>query len=158
MGYIRCGVRDSTYIKQYIKCDEDFKIISRHLDHSELEKQFPFLNFSKFDEAIYEENSSGYISPRRLIAAHRTLAKRNGCDFIDDIAKDVNRLVIDGQYIMCVTTDCGRLIHANKVLLATGAFTSFRSLLPDHLVLNVELAPITVARVEIDEEDFKKIQ
>lgn len=136
----------------------EFKINVKFLGNNDLVRHFPFLNFSKNDEAIYEEKSSGYISPRRLIEAHKYLAKQNGCDIIDEVVRDVKRLVVKGKYVMRVTTDCGRQIYADKVLLSTGAFTAFKDLLPSLLKVDVSLFPITVARVEISTADYEKIR
>jgi hypothetical protein len=44
-----------------------------------MKKHFPYLNFSESDEAIYEMDNSGYISPRRLVDAQIQNARQNGC-------------------------------------------------------------------------------
>jgi glycine/D-amino acid oxidase-like deaminating enzyme len=141
-----------------IESAKQYGIKSKYLSSSELKKHFPYLNFSESDEAIYEMDNSGYISPRRLVDAQIQNARQNGCQILFETVNEVKRCVQNGNYIMCVTTDSGRQIFAKKVLLATGAFTSFRNLLPNQLNLDVSLCPVTVAKVQINEAEYQKIR
>lgn len=158
VGYIAAGANDSEYLLKYKKCVDDLKINAKYLRNNDLAGHFPFLNFSENDAAIYEENNSGYIRPMRLIEAHISLAKQNGCETIKEVARSVKKSVLDGRNVMCVTMDSGRQIFAEKVLLSTGAFTAFRDLLPVQLKVDVRLFPLTYARVEISIEDHEKIR
>lgn len=134
------------------------QINSKYLTNEKFRDKFPYLNVSKSDEAVLECNNAGYISPRRLIQAQLKQAKNEGCHVINEIVNDVIRIEKDGEYCMRITTDTQKLIFARKVLLTTGAFTGFRNLLPSGLQLNTILHPLTVAKVEISEESFKKIR
>jgi len=58
---------------------------------------------------------------------------------------------------MHVTTDSGREVQCRKVLLASGAYTDFRSLLPN-IKVDQTLCPLTVALAEISESDALKMK
>ncbi|CAC5388001.1 unnamed protein product [Mytilus coruscus] len=156
-GFIICGSFGKEFMRTNKECAKSQGINTKLWSSKELKEHFPYLNFSESDEAIYENDNSGYISPRRLIEAQITIAKRQGCHVIEAVANEVERCVIDGEYLMCVSTESGQKIYAKKVLLATGAFTSFRKLLPKYVNIDVSLRPITVARIEISLDDYKKI-
>jgi glycine/D-amino acid oxidase-like deaminating enzyme len=70
----------------------------------------------------------------------------NGGRVVQDVACDVSRIVLNGEYYMRVSTETKVQILAKKVLVATGAFTGFRNLLPNNLELDVGLLPLTVAK------------
>ena len=115
----------------------------------ELSSSFPFFKFSQYDSAIYESKNAGNVSPRKLLKAHKVMAAKQGCDFINDIVcqvfKDINAAGCD---VMIVQLETGRKVVCKSVLLAPGAFTSFRDLLPK-ISLKTTLIPIAVALVEI---------
>lgn len=134
------------------------KIKSEHLKNvRNIETKFPFLKFAKDDEAVYELNDAGYISPRNLVSAQIKLASSNGCDVFDDIVCKVARVVKDGRYVMEIHTESGKTIHAGKVLIACGAFVNSRDLLGE-VVPDMNLCPLTVAKVEISHNDAHKIR
>lgn len=107
---------------------------------------------------MFEEKHSGHISPRSLIKAQQIVAKRNGCDIIDDVVCDVIRQVaVDGSYFMEVCLESGKRCVARMVLVTAGAFINLRRLLGSSMTCDVKLCPITVAKVEISEQDARKI-
>lgn len=130
-----------------------------HLENiNQIKSRFPFYNFNVNDEAVFEENNSGHISPRSLIKAQQIIAKRNRCDIIDDIVCDVKRVVDqDGRYHMEVCLESGKRYAARKVLVTSGAFINLRRLLGSFMTCDIKLRPITVAKVEISEQDARKI-
>ncbi|KAJ8304174.1 hypothetical protein KUTeg_017757, partial [Tegillarca granosa] len=121
-----------------------------HYNKQTLKKRFPYLNFNPSDEALFEFHRAGHVSPRKLLTAQLSVAERNGCDIINDVVKHIQRKVgRDGSYIMEVKTETGRTITARKVLLAPGAYTTSRQLLPPQIVPNQTLTPLNVSLVEI---------
>ena len=63
----------------------------------------------------------------------------------------------NGKFI--VTTENGNRIYSKKVVLATGAFTPFKKLLPDHhKQLDLTLMKESVLKVEVKQEDLHKLK
>ena len=152
------GENSSDYLRNIQGVVKTHKLNTINLQYQDFKDKFPFLNISTSDVAVYEYQNAGYVSPRNLVRAQIKQAKLQGCSFIPEVVNDVTRVVHSGGYCMRVTTDKFTEILAKKVLLATGAFTEFRNLLPKGLYLNVGLCPLTVAKVEISESDYRKIR
>lgn len=124
-----------------------------------LKKNFPYLNFNPADEALFEFNRAGHVSPRALLTAQLSVAKRKGCDVINDVVSKVQRKVsLDGSYIMEVKTETGKTITARKILLAPGAYTTARHLLPPQIVPDQTLTPLNVSLVEITDSDAQRLK
>lgn len=129
-----------------------------YVDPVEMKKQFPFFDFNANDAGIYERKSSGFISPRNMIKAQLKLAQLNGCNVIIDVVSDITRILSeDKENIMEIKTDSGKKIMSKKVLIATGAFTSFRNLLGKDIHPDVNLFGANVAKVEINENDARNL-
>ncbi|XP_021371983.1 uncharacterized protein LOC110462372 isoform X2 [Mizuhopecten yessoensis] len=128
------------------------------IDSELLKKRFPYLSMSNTDEAIYETTRAGYISPRALIYAQKFVAMNNQCDVINEVVCKVSRDHVDGKSYMSVLTEEGRTIKAQRVLLATGSYTTFKDLLCTGTEPEVTLCPLTVAKVEVSEEDAKRVK
>ena len=104
------------------------------------------------------------------IQAELIVAKRNGCDVIEDIVSRVQQInsseipssikqnnnMADTDVIMKLTTDTCRTIFARKVLLATGAFTQLRKLLPDDVTPDIDLITQAVVYAELSPDDLDK--
>ena len=124
-----------------------------------MSKQYPYLKLAKDDIGVLEEQNAGHISPRKLVAAQKVVAMKQGCKSIDDTVSSVQRVVqSDGSYVMKVVTEGGNQIISNAVLLATGAFTNFRNLLPSGLKPGQELMGISTALVEVDGAYREKVK
>ena len=115
------------------------------LNSEHLKKQFPYLGACETLEGVYAPRNAGHISPRNLIQAQQLLARRNGCDVINDV---VNRITVLGSGDFQLQTENSETtITAKKVLLTTGSFTNARELLPYQLELKLHLYGITVLLV-----------
>ena len=115
------------------------------LNSEHLKKQFPYLGACATLEGVYAPRNAGHISPRNLIQAQQLLARRNGCDVINDV---VNRITVLGSGDFQLQTENSETtITARKVLLTTGSFTNARELLPYQLELKLHLYGITVLLV-----------
>lgn len=138
------------------------RINAQVLSGAEVRSQFPFLSIPNSDEAVFESHFAGYISPRRLVKAQIAIAKKNGCQHIQEVVRSVTRVVVntntDADSVMEVTTDSGRRILARKVLVATGAFTAFRNVLGVEVSPDTKLFPLAVTKLEISEEDAQQIK
>nr|XP_011442137.2 N-methyl-L-tryptophan oxidase [Crassostrea gigas] len=162
VGCLSVGDRGGNYITAVKDVVEKDHINAQVLSGADVRSQFPFLSISNRDEAVFESHFAGYISPRRLVKAQIAIAKKNGCQHIQEVVRSVTRVVVntnrDADSVMEVTTDYGRRILARKVLVATGAFTAFRNLLGVEVSPDTKLFPLAVTKVEISEEDAQKIK
>lgn len=130
---------------------------SEILLYETLKKKFPLLNFSDIDFGIYEVKV-GHISARNLVSAQIKLAKSKDCACIHEIVEKVYKIEKNDDSKMCVIKESGRQVLSRKVLLATGAFTAFRNLLPVDQKLNVALCPLTTAMIEVTDDVFTNMR
>lgn len=152
------GEHHSEYLNKVENVVKTQNLETDYLNFKTLQDKFPYLNVSNVDAAVYEFKNAGYISPRKLVGAQIKQMKLNGGRVVHDVANAVSRIVINGEYYMRVSTETNVQILAKKVLVATGAFTGFRNLLPSNLDLDIGLCPLTVAKVEISEADARNIR
>ena len=104
------------------------------------------MNFSDHSCGILTERDAGYINPRDMVDALQSCAEKSGCDIIDDVVKRIiPSREVDGYNVLI--TDSGRLFYSRKVLLATGAFTHCRRLLPPDVQPDVTLQAEAIAMV-----------
>ena len=162
VGCLSVGSRGGNYITALKEVVQKDGIQAETLSGTEVCSKFPFLSIPNMDEAVFESHFAGYISPRRLIKAQITIAKKNGCQHIQEVVRSVSRVLHNDsnkcEVVMEVVTDSGRKVLAKKVLLCTGAFTAFRKLLGTEVSPDTKLFPLAVTKLEISEEDAVKIK
>lgn len=88
--------------------------------------QFPAYHFPSDYWVLHEPPPAGMINPRAMLRAQLTAAERQGTTCIRDIA----RYVVPHADGVTVTTQLGEEYHAQKVLVAAGAFSHLFNLLP----------------------------
>ena len=125
---------------------------------SALQSKFPYFNIGPEDLGIFELPTAGYISPRKFVLAQQICAAKQGCDVIRDTARQVTRINKAGELLMQIVCISGNIYLSKKVLLATGAFTTFRDLLGFDVRPEVTLQPDTVAKVEIGQDDVNRLR
>ena len=106
---------------------------------------FPYFQFNAGDEVIWARKNAGIVNPRKFVEAEKVVAAQLGVDIGDNIV----RHVMTSKFGHVIETDDGRWYTARKVLLATGAFTHCRNLLPRGLKPKMRLMPETVILVGI---------
>ena len=160
VGCLSVGSRGGNYITALKEVVQKDGIQAETLSGTEVCSKFPFLSIPNMDESVFESHFAGYISPRRLIKAQITIAKKNGCQHIQEAVRSVSRVLHDdsNKVVMEVVTDSGRKVLAKKVLLCTGAFTAFRKLIGTEVSPDTKLFPLAVTKLEISEEDAVKIK
>ena len=99
--------------------------------------------------AWFEPAPSGYINPREMIQAQLTVAQKQGCDLIRQTVATVKNV---GTHVEIGCTD-GSRYQAQKVLLATGAFTNQLDLLPRKIALRVKPETTILAQVPASEAE-----
>ena len=109
---------------------------------------FPY-HFPHYYQVVYEPAPSGHLNPRKMVAAQLAIAQQQGAEIIEGMGVAVEP-VADG--VRVVLAD-GRCLLAEKVLLATGAFTNCFNLVERKLALKVEpmvsvLAEVSPQRAE----------
>lgn len=128
------------------------------MDNVSLRKMYSFLKLNDDTCGLLERGNAGYINPRKMVQAQKKIASKQGCTIVDDVVCHVSRRVqSDGSYFMRIETATGQVIESKAVLLATGAFTAFRDLLPgikhDHLI-----SPLSVSFLEVDESSINTLR
>ena len=92
----------------------------------QLHTHFPVLSTGLPYYGIYDAAPSGYINPRRMVAAQLTCAQQHGARRSDDI---VSRLTPQDGYVEA-TTQSGATYRAEHVIVAAGAYSGICGLLP----------------------------
>ncbi|KAI8486572.1 hypothetical protein Bbelb_358070 [Branchiostoma belcheri] len=105
---------------------------------------------TRLPQAACERTADLQVRTRLPQAACGRTADLQGCDVVDDVVSSVEAPAGWARRAganLAVRTETGAVIHARRVLLATGAFTTFRRLLPPGLRPDVRLTGQTVALV-----------
>eukprot|EP00057_Strongylocentrotus_purpuratus_P028839 XP_011683313.1 PREDICTED: peroxisomal sarcosine oxidase [Strongylocentrotus purpuratus] len=93
--------------------------------------KFPYLRVNHDSECVWTAERAGHISPRKLVAAQQKIASSLGCHVIHEVVTSITDVTSqDGETVVRVLSENGREIFAKRVLLCTGAFTNFHSILP----------------------------
>ncbi len=122
----------------------DLGVSVQDLTDGELNERFPFLNFTPGSSAILQSRHAGYINPRYLKAAQHKIATSQGTTVIRDV---VTRIRKHGSQVE-IATGNGTTLRANRVLVATGAYTNASNLLPQKLDFLIRAAMIMETEVE----------
>ena len=158
VGNLMVGNADEGTIRKVQHNAEAQTVSCKMLSPKELAKQFPYLDFPSGEFGVLEDRNAGHINPRKLIEAQKRIASNHGCKYFDDVVQSVTRVAKpNGAYVMEVKAANGEVIICEKVLVATGSFTTFRHLLPN-LEPEQGLCPLTVALVEISDGDAEKMK
>ncbi|GAB4577679.1 MAG: FAD-binding oxidoreductase [Anaerolineales bacterium] len=104
---------------------------------------FPAYHFPSDYWVLHEPAPAGMINPRAMLRAQLAVAEKQGTARIRDIARDV----FPRADSVLVTTQAGAQIHAQKVIIAAGAFSHLFNLLPP-LGLYAETETIILAEVD----------
>ena len=114
------------------------------LTSSELQTRFAAFDFPSHLIGFHESSQAGHINPRALVRAQIALAKRGGATVLDALVTSVRE---EGGRVE--VTAGGETYHADRVLVAAGAFSNLNALLPRPLEMRA--APRTVVFFELDE-------
>ena len=99
-----------------------------YLNESDMKVRYPYLSVPTGSVGVLFPSQGGYINPRVLHKAQQKIAKDRGCQIIDDVVDSIHQEP-SGRHILM--TDSGKQISTQKMLLATGAFTECRNLIPN---------------------------
>lgn len=110
-------------------------------DH--LQHHFPVLSAGLPYYGMYDAAPSGYINPRRMVAAQLACATQRGAVHIDAV---VSRLNAQPGYVE-ITTTAGNTYRAEHVIVAAGAYSGICGLLPRPEPHTIKGEIITLAEV-----------
>ncbi|XP_070556241.1 monomeric sarcosine oxidase-like [Ptychodera flava] len=159
VGSLSVVTKNDEVKQQEIENAKAMNIPIQILDKNEVTEKFSFLSIQDDSEAVFQLKGSGHVSARLKIIAQQTAAQQQGCQVIDDVIDQVTETTqSDASKCLKVVTSKGKIIFAKKVLLATGAFTGFRDLLPPGKVLDTTLLTQTVVYAEISDKDAERLQ
>ena len=111
----------------------------------EIRKDYPFLSIKDNTIGLVETELAGHISPRDMVKAQTKMAQKFGADIVE---QEVERISVNNNAVEIRFRNNEKLF-ADKVLVATGAFTDACDLLPKSL--NLIVYGRTVVLAEIDE-------
>ena len=113
------------------------------VDDASLEQRFPYLRFTPGSSAVIQRKNAGYINPRRLLEAQQKLSLAQGTTLLREVVVQIRK---SGEQIE-LELRSGQKVRANRVLVATGAYTNATSLLPHKLDMKIRAAMIMESEV-----------
>jgi len=122
----------------------------KRINADKIRTDYPFLSIDDNTVGLVEEGLAGHISPRNMVNAQTKIARKFGADIIEH---EVEKISLNNKAVEITLRNNEKLL-AEKVLVATGAFTDACDLLPKSL--NLIVYGRTVVLAEIDEH-LKKI-
>lgn len=113
------------------------------VDDASLEQRFPYLRFTPGSSAVIQRKNAGYINPRRLLEAQQKLSIAQGTTLLREVVVQIRKS--GGQIELDLRS--GQKVRANRVLVATGAYTNATMLLPHKLDTKIRAAMIMESEV-----------
>ncbi len=113
------------------------------LTHDEQRALIPTLAFPDNSLILWEKTPAGHINPRQMLQAHVKVGQQYGGKVVTDTAV---QLKYKGHHLQ-ITTQSGQQFEAQRVLMATGAFTNSYDLLPEPLPLHCKTEIIVLGEV-----------
>lgn len=108
-----------------------------------LSEQFPFFAFPEGVRALYEGAGAGWINPRSHIRAELCAACASGVAHL----KSVVTRVVEHTGHVSLTCESGQTVEVAQMLVASGAYSAERDLLPEPPNLTVYARTISFLRV-----------
>ncbi|EDV21014.1 uncharacterized protein TRIADDRAFT_60336 [Trichoplax adhaerens] len=154
-GFLVLGSKDDPKIAQINKVAEMIGFNYEQLSYTELKRRFPYLQVPHDFIGLYESTDAGYISPRGQVEAEIKAATDNGCTLVREIVNKVSRNN-DGDYI--IITETNKVITSRKIVVATGAFTLFKEIIPDDIRqrLDIQCGTQTVVKLQVNAADRQR--
>lgn len=127
----------------YGRIGETLGVSFERLTGAALAERFPYLSFGADADGVFEAQTAGHISPRRMVAAQATAAERSGATILRE---SVHAMSV-GADCVTITTATGRVVQAERALVATGGFANVHAVLPRPL--DIVVRGRTVVLVEV---------
>ncbi|MFY0659048.1 MAG: FAD-dependent oxidoreductase [Shimia sp.] len=141
----------SDYILNTKTVAEDLGTDHDGLRGAALRARFPYFEFPDGILGLFEA-AGGWINPRAHATAEITAAHANGVTLVRDEVVDVQERS-DGVIVRCAG---GKVLQAERVAAACGAFSKASGLLPEPVPIKVYAR--TIAFVEIDDAEAERLK
>ena len=170
---VNFGPHGSQYVANSQKTSEHLGL--NHLilvTSDEVSQLFPYLRIPDGNQCVVQLTNCGMVNPRKQILAQKTAAQMQGCHIVSDVVQVI--IAIPSHHLQMsstttpphtqtckmleLRTESGEIFHARRVLLCTGAFTHFGSLLPEGVEIDLRLAPNQTLRLEMSGEDEARLR
>lgn len=145
-GYLGIGSPGSDYLDRSETAGRAHGADTERLDAAGMRARFAFLNVPDDANGLYEGERAGHISPRAMVRAQTEVARQQGAAIVNDHATAVRAMPGGVE----VETAGGRVLEAERVLVAAGAFTDACGLSPVNLRLRVFGRTVVLARIDDD--------
>jgi sarcosine oxidase len=143
-GYLGIGEPSSDYNARCAAAGATVGVKTSKLTATDIRSKFPFLSVSDNADGLLETKTAGHINPRAMVKAQSKLAEIAGAELVSEEATKIYK-VGGGIEIELAS---GRILKGEKVLVATGGFTSACGLSPINLNLRVFGRTVVLAKVE----------
>lgn len=140
------------YVARLQAIAQELGVVCETYEAAALAERFPFLTFPPGSVGMYQPHSGGHVSPRLQVQAHVAVASQQGTHVIPAIVQRVRQ--VDGH--VEVQTEAGDFYQAGHVLVATGAFSNTKHLLPRRLETTVYAR--TIVLFELDHADIIRLR
>jgi sarcosine oxidase len=127
----------------YARTGEALDASFERLTAVELAARFPYLRFDAGAVGLFELPTGGYLSPRRMVVAQTVAAARHGATVVRE---PVHTLTLEAGGV-AITTATGRVVRAERAVVATGGFANVHAVLPHPLDIVVRGRTIVLAEV-----------
>ena len=125
----------------------------KRINSDEIRKDYPFLSIDDNTVGLVEAGLAGHISPRNMVNAQTKIARKLGADIIEH---EVEKISLNNKAVE-ITLGNNEKLLAEKVLVATGAFTDACDLLPKSLNLIVYGRTVVLAEIDKHLEEILNI-
>ena len=125
----------------------------KRINSDEIRKDYPFLSIDDNTVGLVESGLAGHISPRNMVNAQTKIARKLGADIIEH---EVGKISLNNKAVEITLRNNEKLL-AEKVLVATGAFTDACDLLPKSLNLIVYGRTVVLAEIDKHLEEILNI-
>ena len=125
----------------------------KRINSDEIRKDYPFLSIDDNTVGLVESGLAGHISPRNMVNAQTKIARKLGADIIEH---EVEKISLNDKAVEITLRNNEKLL-AEKVLVATGAFTDACDLLPKSLNLIVYGRTVVLAEIDKHLEEILNI-
>ncbi|MEE9148066.1 MAG: FAD-dependent oxidoreductase [Candidatus Tectomicrobia bacterium] len=130
----------------------DLSVACARYTDAALAEHFPYLAFESGSVGMYQPHTAGHVSPRAQVRAQASAAQKQGARLI---TASVHRVQQRADAVQ-ISTDEGEVFHAKKVLVATGAFSNTKCLLPRPV--DIAVSARTIVLMELDVADVARLQ
>jgi sarcosine oxidase len=143
-GYLGIGDPTSDYNESCAAAGAKVGVAIQKLSPAEIRSKFPFLSVDNNSDGLLETETAGHVSPRAMVLAQTKLAEMAGAISVFDQATKIFH-TSKGVEIELAS---GKTLKSEKVIIATGGFTSACGLSPVDLNLRVFGRTVVLAKIQ----------